>query len=171
MVKSSAHPDLFVETLHGYLNSIEKYQEYMYFKSTIHFPLTSREVLDSFTFVLDLRNCIQLEGREKENYDREDIFVIPIWEDLTFTLIKKGTKQSKKALERKTIETFARRSCRPQFNENDYQETLKELEEYGNTELIEEFKIYANKLRKVTEDFLSLKDELKLIDVESGRIA
>lgn len=122
MVKSSSHPDLFVETINGYLNSINRYQEKMYFNSTSTFPVKS-ETLEDFEFVLDLRDCIQLEGREKENYNKEDIFTIPIWEDLTFTLIKKGTKKSKKALEKKAIETFARRTVRPQFNEKDYEET------------------------------------------------
>lgn len=169
LVKTTSHPNLFVETIEGYLNAVERYQEYMFFKTTSSFLATS-ESLEDFEFVLDLRDCIQLEGREKENYNKEDVFTIPIWEDLIFTLIKKGTKQSKKALEKKAIETFARRTVRPQFNEKDYEETLTELEKYGNIELIEEFKAYADKLRKVTEDFLSLKDKLKLIDVESGRI-
>lgn len=169
LVKTTSHPNLFVETINGYLNAVERYQETMYFNSTSTFPIKS-ETLKDFDFVLDLRYCIQLEGREKENYNKEDVFNIPIWEDLTFILIKKGTKQSKKALEKKAIETFARRTCRPKFNEKDYQETLTELEKYGNIELIEEFKVYSNKLRKITEEFLSLKDKLKLIDVESGRI-
>lgn len=169
MVKSTSHPNLFVETISGYLNSISRYQETMYFNSTSTFPIKS-ETLEDFDFVLDLRDCIQLKGREKENYNKEDVFTIPIWDDLIFILIKKGTKQSKKALEKKAIETFARRTCRPKFNEKDYQETLIELKKYGNIELIEEFKLYANKFRKITEEFLSLEDELKLINVKSGRI-
>lgn len=169
LVKTTSHPNLFVETINGYLNAVERYQETMYFNSTSTFPVKI-ETLENFDFVLDLRDCIQLEGREKENYNKEDVFTIPIWEDLIFTLIKKGTKQSKKALEKKAIETFARRTYRPKFNEKDYQETLTELEKYGNIELIEEFKLYANKFRKITEEFLSLEDELKLINVKSGRI-
>lgn len=169
LVKTTSHPNLFVETIEGYLNAVERYQEGMYFNSTSTFPVKS-ETLEDFNFLLDLRDCIQIEGREKEDYDKEDIFTIPIWEDLIFTLIKKGTKKSKKALEKKAIETFARRTVRPRFNEKDYQETLIELEKYGNIELIEEFKLYADKLREVTKEFMSLKDELKLIDIESGRI-
>lgn len=169
LVKITSHPNLYIETIEGYLNAVERYQETMYFNSTSTFPIKS-ETLEDFDFVLDLRDCIQLKGREKENYNKEDVFNIPICEDLIFTLIKKGTKQSKKALEKKAIETFARRTCRPKFNEKDYQETLTELEKYGNIELIEEFKVYSNKLRKITEEFLSLEDELKLINVKSGRI-
>ena len=181
MVNSKNHEMFYCESIEEYINSMDRNQAMTYFRSRevsegCNIPLTE-ESLKLFDFIFDLRDCVEIKRREAEEYRKEDVYEIQLDMGTPFpsnlTLIKKGTEKDPNAIQRKILETFARRTNRPCYNDNAYQETLKEFENLGNSkneELLKEFKAYAKRLKKAQEFYESTQEDLKLIDIESGRL-
>lgn len=181
MINAKHYTNFFCkDNINDYIKSIENKQEESYYNATDFSDsfriLLTDENLKLFNFAFDLRDCIILDGREREEYKKEDVINLQLDSHLPFstilTLIKKGTKKDNLAIQGKILETFARKTSRPSFNEKSYKEALKEFENLDdvNEELFEEFKIYANKLKEIEEEYLSIQDRLKLINIENGRL-
>ena len=183
MVNAKNHEILYCESVEEYIDTMDsnKNQAMTYFRSRevsegCNVPLTE-ENLKLFNFIFDLRDCVEITRREAEEYKKEDVYEIQLDMATPFpsnlTLIKKGTEKDPNAIQRKILETFARRTNRPCYNDNAYQETLKEFENLGNSkneELLKEFKAYAKRLKETQEFYESTQEDLKLIDIENGRL-
>lgn len=136
----------------------------------------NQEVLDLFDFEFDLRDCKVLEREEARNYNREDFIEIELYWEHNYPrgiiLAKKETKPDVRQQQMKILDDLAKDLKVPYFFQYSYNKAIKELEDLpeNNKKVLEEVKIWANKIKEMQEEIEKLEDSFEWIDPRYGRI-
>ena len=135
-----------------------------------------QDVLDLFDFVFDLRDCKVLEREEAKNYNREDFIEIELYWEHNYPrgiiLAKKDKNPDVQMQQLKILNDLSNYMKTPYFSQHGYNISIEKLENIQgyNEKVLEEVKIWTNKIKEMQEEIEKLEDSFEWIDPRYGRI-
>ena len=164
--------------LEKYMEKITKKQDDIYmsaplYKNPCRITLT-QNVLDLFNFAFDLRDCKALERRESQDYKKEDVFEVVLYNpgpNMSF-LVKKDTKPDAKQQQLAILRDFSDKVKAPPCYTIYHENLLKELEEIEgkNEVLVEEIRAYTDKIKEFEEELENMENNFEWFDPMTGRV-
>lgn len=144
-----------------------------YYKNPCRITLT-QNVLDLFNFAFDLRDCKALERRESQDYKKEDVFEVVLYNpgpNMSF-LVKKDTKPDAKQQQLAILRDFSDKVKAPPYYTIYHENLLKELEEIEgkNEVLVEEIRAYTDKIKEFEEELENMENNFEWFDPMTGRV-
>lgn len=135
-----------------------------------------QEILDLFNFAFDLRDCKILEREEAENYKRKDLIEIQLYWEHNYPngiiLTKKDTNPDAKQQQMKMLDDLSNSMKVPYFSQYGYDRNVEKFEklEEHNEKVLEEVKVWANKIKEMQEEINKLQETFEWIDPRYGKI-
>lgn len=136
----------------------------------------NQEVLDLFNFAFDLRDCKVLEREEAENYNRGDLIEIQLYWEHNYPngiiLTKKDTNPDVKQQQIKILRDLSSSMKAPYFSQYGFDRNVEKFEklEGHNEKVLEEVKVWANKIKEMEEEINKLEESFEWIDPRYGKI-
>lgn len=183
MINTYQIPYFYVEdekNIEQYIEKMEREQNFFWnspfsFYHSCQIKL-DQDVLDLFDFAFDLRDCKVLEREEARNYNREDFIEIELYWEHNYPrgiiLTKKETKPNVKQQQMKILDDLANDIKVPYFSQYSYDMDIKKLKNLPehNEKVLEEVKIWANKIKEMQEEINKLQEIFEWIDPRYGKI-
>ena len=135
-----------------------------------------QEILDLFDFAFDIRDCKVLEREEAENYKRKDLIEIQLYWEHNYPngiiLTKKDIYPDTRMQQMKILNDLSNSMKVPYFSQYGYDINIKKFEklEGHNEKVLEEVKIWANKIKEMQEEINKLEETFEWIDPRYGKI-
>ena len=136
-----------------------------------------QDVLDLFDFEFDLRDCKILEKEEAENYKRKDFIYAQFYWKHNYPngiiLTKKDKNPDVQMQQLKILNDLSESIKAPNFFQYAYDLNIEKLEKLDghNEKLLEEVKIWSNKIKEMQDEINNLEKSFEWIDPRTGRMS
>lgn len=169
-----------MQSIDEYLEKIEQNQSRFY-DSTYNYCYSCRikltqKLLNLFDFSFDLRNYKILSKDEAKEYRRKDLLEVQLYWEHRYPngiiITKKENTQDSRQQQLKFLDDLASSIKAPCFNQYAYDKYIQKMEDLynANEEVLEEVKIWANKIKEMSEEISNLQDSFTCINPHYGTL-